>query len=395
MSSQPLKQAGIIISAVILFLFFTGFILSLRKPATPAYVTATVRIGDIENLVLASGQIDAVRRVNVGAQVSGLVKSVNVKQGDVVVKGQLIATIDDVQQRNELRNAEAALDEVKASLKAKQAQFKKERLHYRRQKKMLREKASSDQEFEAAEATLASAHADLLSLNASLIKAEIEVDNKKVNIGYTRVVAPMDGTVIAVVTLQGQTVNSSQSAPTIIKMAQLDVMTVRAKISEADITRITCGQKANFTVFSEPDRHYAATLRTIELAPESFIKDESSLSGTSSPGTGNQASAVYYDALLDLPNSDNRLRIGMHAQVSLIISEGTHTLLIPAQAVHTINNNKHQVQILTANQKVETRDVKIGISNSEDVQILEGLTAGEIVLLSQPDEPVFGDVMAA
>ncbi|MCV5262624.1 efflux RND transporter periplasmic adaptor subunit, partial [Escherichia coli] len=88
-----------------------------------------------------------------------------------------------------------------------------------------------------------------------LVQAQIEVDKKKLALEYTRVVAPMDGIVIAIVTQQGQTVNSNQSAPTIIKLARLDVMTIKAQISEADITRISVGQKARFSIFSEPDKH--------------------------------------------------------------------------------------------------------------------------------------------
>lgn len=102
----------------------------LRSPEVPEYVTAPVRIGDIENAVLATGRIDAIERVNVGAQVSGQVKSLKVKLGDRVTKGQLIAEIDDVPQRNDLRNAEAALNVVKADLQAKQAQLKQASLRF-------------------------------------------------------------------------------------------------------------------------------------------------------------------------------------------------------------------------------------------------------------------------
>jgi macrolide-specific efflux system membrane fusion protein len=245
----------------------------LRGSQTPEYITASVRRGDIENSVLATGRIDAVERVNVGAQVSGQVKSLTVKLGDRVTKGQPIAYIDDVPQRNDLRNAEAALDVVKAERQAKLALLKQAERRFKRQRQMLSEDTSSREDVETAEATFATTRAELRSLNAKLIQAQIEVDKKKVDLGYTRVVAPMDGIVIAVVTQQDQTVNSSQSAPTIIKLARLDVMTIKAQISEADITRIFPGQKAWFTIFSEPDKHYDATLRTVELAPESVMKD--------------------------------------------------------------------------------------------------------------------------
>ncbi|EFH5784038.1 macrolide transporter membrane fusion protein component [Escherichia coli] len=372
--------AALFIILICVLLFF------LRSPDIPEFVTAPVRKGDIENSVLATGRIDAIERVNVGAQVSGQVKSLKVKQGDYVTKGQLIAEIDDLPQRNDLRNAEAALSEVKAELQSKQALLKQAELRFKRQQQMLREDASSREDFESAETMLATTHAELLSLNAKLVQAQIEVDKKKLALGYTRVVAPMDGIVIAVVTQQGQTVNSNQSAPTIIKLARLDVMTIKAQISEADITRISAGQKARFTIFSEPDTHYNAALRAVELAPESVMKDDSLASNSSVSGASSSNASVYYNALLDVPNPENRLRIAMTAQVTLLIEEAKNTLLVPLQAVRRTGENKQQVQVLAADGKLETRNVTTGITNGLDIQILEGLKIGENVVLSLPEE---------
>ena len=380
-----------IFAATMLIVLIIALLFFLRSAPVPGYVTAPVRKGDIENSVLATGRIDAIERVNVGAQVSGQVKSLKVKPGDRITKGQPIADIDDVPQRNDLRNAEAALNVVKADLQAKQALLKQAELRFKRQRQMLNEEASSREDFESAEATLATTRAELLSLNACLVQAQIEVDKKKVDLSYTRVVAPMDGIVIAVVTQQGQTVNSSQSAPTIIKLAKLDVMTIKAQISEADITRISIGQKARFTIFSEPDKEYDAILRTVELAPESVMKDDTLASNSSASGSGTSNASIYYNALLDVPNPENRLRIAMTAQVTLLAGEGKNTLLVPIQAVHKADGNKQQVQVLTGNGKLETRQVKTGITNSVDIQILDGLKVGENVVLSQPGEKAPGE----
>lgn len=161
-------------------------------------------------------------------------------------------------------------------------------------------------------------------------------------------------------------------------------MTIKAQISEADITRISPGQKAYFTIFSDPDKRYDATLRTIELAPESVMKDDS-LAGTSSAsGSGTSNASVYYNALLDVPNPENRLRIAMTAQVSLLLGEAKNALLVPIQAVHKTEGKVQQVQVLTQDQRLETREVTTGITNNVDIQILSGLKAGETVVLSQP-----------
>ncbi|MFP7607175.1 macrolide efflux RND transporter periplasmic adaptor subunit EtsA [Serratia quinivorans] len=381
MKVTPRRLAFILIGVLLVILALVVF--SLQSPPQAASVTAPVRLGDIENAVLATGKLDAIERVNVGAQVSGQVKSLKVKLGDKVTKGQPIADIDDLPQRNDLRNAEAALNVAKADLQAKQALLKQAESRFKRQKRMLSDEAGSREDFETAEATLAATRAELIALNARIVQAQIEVDKKKVDLSYTRILAPMDGIVIAVITQQGQTVNANQSAPTIVKLAQLDVMTIKAQISEADITRVSQGQKAYFTIFSEPDKRYDATLRTVELAPESVMKDDSVSGSSSSSGSGSSNASVYYNALLDVPNPDNRLRIAMTAQVSLLLGEAKNALLVPIQAVHKTADNKQQVQVLTGDNRLEMREVKTGITNNVDIQILSGLKAGENVVLVQ------------
>ncbi|WP_199637259.1 efflux RND transporter periplasmic adaptor subunit [Serratia sp. PAMC26656] len=363
----------------------------LQRPPQANHVTAPVRVGDIENAVLATGKMDAVERVNVGAQVSGQVKSLKVKLGDRVTQGQPIADIDDLPQRNDLRNAEAALNVAKADLQAKQALLKQAESRFKRQKRMLNDEASSLEDFEAAEATLTTTRAELIALNARIVQAQIEVDKKKVDLSYTRILAPMDGIVIAVITQQGQTVNANQSAPTIVKLARLDLMTIKAQISEADITRVSQGQKAYFTIFSDPEKRYDATLRTVELAPESVMKDDSLSGSSSASGSGTSNASVYYNALLDVPNPDNRLRIAMTAQVSLLLGEAKNTLLVPIQAVRKTEDKKQQVQVLTTNDRLEMREVKTGITNNVDIQILSGLKAGETVVLMQESANSGGD----
>ncbi|WBL72316.1 efflux RND transporter periplasmic adaptor subunit [Serratia liquefaciens] len=377
------RRLAFTLAGVLLVITAVVTLISLQSPSQAPYVTAPVRLGDIENAVLATGKLDAFERVNVGAQVSGQVKSLKVKLGDRVTKGQPIADIDDLPQRNDLRNAEAALNAAKADLQAKQALLKQAESRFKRQKRMLNDEASSREDFESAEATLAATRAELIALNARIVQAQIEVDKKKVDLSYTRILAPMDGIVIAVITQQGQTVNANQSAPTIVKLAQLDVMTIKAQISEADITRVTQGQKAYFTIFSEPDKKYDATLRTVELAPESVMKDDSLSGGGSASGSGSANASVYYNALLDVPNPENRLRIAMTAQVSLLLGEAKNTLLVPIQAVHKNADKKQQVQVLTGDNRVEMREVTTGITNNVDIQILSGLKAGENVVLVQ------------
>ncbi|MBL3522029.1 efflux RND transporter periplasmic adaptor subunit [Serratia plymuthica] len=385
------RRLAFIAAGTLLAVLLIALTSYLQRPPRANHVTAPVRVGDIENAVLATGKMDAVERVNVGAQVSGQVKSLKVKLGDRVAQGQPIADIDDLPQRNDLRNAEAALNVAKADLQAKQALLKQAESRFKRQKRMLNDEASSLEDFEAAEATLTTTRAELIALNARIVQAQIEVDKKKVDLSYTRILAPMNGIVIAVITQQGQTVNANQSAPTIVKLARLDLMTIKAQISEADITRVSQGQKAYFTIFSDPEKRYDATLRTVELAPESVMKDDSLSGSSSASGSGTSNASVYYNALLDVPNPDNRLRIAMTAQVSLLLGEAKNTLLVPIQAVRKTEDKKQQVQVLTANDRLEMREVKTGITNNVDIQILSGLKAGETVVLMQERANSGGD----
>lgn len=379
------KFTGIIICVLLIVITVIWFFLQQRAvPVT--LITVPVRTGNIENTVLAAGKLDAIERVNVGAQVTGQVKNLNVKTGDRVIKGQLIADIDDLQQKNNLRNAEAALGQVKAEKITKDAQLRQAELKFKRQRSMLRDDAGSREEFESAETALATAQADILSLKSRMVQAQIEVDKKKLELSYTRVTAPMDGIVIAVVTRSGQTVNAEQSAPTIVKIAQLDTMTVHTQISEADITRVYPGQKAWFTIFSEPDHRYEAILRVVEPAPDSVLKEDNS----NSSGTPGNAS-VYYSALLDVPNPENQLRIAMTAQVSLLISEAKNVLLIPAAAVTTTADNRQEVMVINASGIPEPREISTGITNNIDIQILSGLREGEEVVIPQTVTPQTGD----
>ncbi|ATA23450.1 efflux transporter periplasmic adaptor subunit [Brenneria goodwinii] len=376
--SQRCRRAIALIGAVLIAIALFGYF--WPRPAPLTYITAPVRAGDIENVVLAAGKLDALERVNVGAQVSGQVKSLKIKVGDQVHKGQLIAEIDDLQQRNDLRNAEAALNVAYAQQLAKQAALKQAQAEFRRQKRMLSDEASSQQDYESAQATLATIRADLLAMQAQILQAQIEVDNKKVALSYTKILAPMDGTVIAVITQQGQTVNANQTAPTIAKLARLDVMQIKAQISEVDITHVTIGQKAYFTLFSEPEKRYNATLRSIELAPESVMQDDTF--SASQASSGNDNPSVYYNALLDVPNSDNTFRIAMTAQVSLLRAEAHNTLLVPRQAVMTKPGNRQEVLVLGPDNTPQTRVITTGISDNSNIQVLTGLSAGERIVLS-------------
>lgn len=368
------------LTALVMILVLWGYSASRSKPNP--LMTAAVRQGDIENVIAATGKMDAIERVNVGAQVSGQVKKLYIKAGDNVRKGQLIAEIDDQPQRSDLRNAQAALSVAQADLQTRQATLVRQQAQFQRLQQMIKTNAVSRQDFDTAAEAWRIAQAELTAQQARVIQAQIEVDKKQLDLGYTRIMAPIDGTVVAIVTKQGQTVNAVQSAPTIAKLAQLGTMTIKVQISEADITNIQPGQQAWFTTFANPDKRYNATLRSIELAPESVMKDDALMGNSESNTVSSTNAAVYYNALLDVPNPDNALRISMTAQVNLLRDQAKNALLVPVQATKKASDGRTYVEIADQNNQPEKRYITTGISDSVDIQVLSGLRLGEKVILA-------------
>lgn len=381
---RPSRRQWLAVAALLLG---AGAFALWRPPAeAPRLLSAPARIADLEESVLASGTIEAFEQVSVGAQVSGQLKTLKVALGDDVEKGQLVAEIDSLTQQNTLKNAEAQLANVEAQKVAKQALLRQYELAFVRQQTMLAQDAGARSDFEAAEATLATTHAELAALEAQIRQAAIAVDSARVNLGYTRIVSPIAGKVVAVVTKQGQTVNANQSAPTLIKVAQLDRVTIKAEISEADITRVKPGQRVRFTILGEPAQRYETTLRSIEPAPTSIASDSSTSSSSgSSSGSNSSASstAIYYNGVFDVANPDHKLRISMTTEVNIVLGEARGALTIPATALEKAGDGRYRVRVLGRDQRIEPREVRIGMNNKIDAQVLDGLREGEQVVIGE------------
>ena len=371
---------------VAVVLLIAGGVLLFRlisPPDKPGFITAPAEIRTLEQTVLADGTIKAQKQVTVGAQVSGQIKALHVTLGQQVQKGQLVAEIDDLTQQNALKDAEEALKNVLAQRAAKVAMQKNNQLTYQRQREILAKGLGVRADFDSAKATLDSTQAEIDALNAQIAQAEIAVSNAKLNLGYTKITSPISGTVVAIPVEEGQTVNAVQSAPTIIKVAQLDTMTVEAQISEADGVKVKVGIAVFFTILGEPEKRFSATLRAIEPAPDS-INDETttSTSSSSSSSSSSTTTAIYYNGLFDVANPDGALRISMTAQVYIVLSKAEDAIVIPATALEN-DKGRYRVQVVDDKCKVSTREVTVGLNNNVDAQILSGLQAGEQVIVSQ------------
>ena len=343
------------------------------------YITANALKMDLEENVLASGTLEAFKTVAVGAQVSGQLKTLNAALGDKVEKGTLLAEIDPVLQQNTLKEADAQVENLEAQKRSRQALLKEYDLSYKRKLQMVAKDAASQADLETAQALLESTRQDIFALEAQIKKAVIAVDTARANLGYTRIVAPMTGIVISIDTEEGQTVVSTQSATTILTLANLSTITVKAKISEADITRITPGLEVYFTLLGDSDTRYYSKLRAIEPGPESMGSSTSGSNTTSS--TSSTSSAIYYNGLFEVPNPDNKLRVSMTAQVSIVINGAKNALCIP---VSTLGNKepdgRYMVKVLKKNIP-EERFLRVGISNNVHIQVLEGIEEGDAVII--------------
>ncbi|GLI38164.1 efflux RND transporter periplasmic adaptor subunit [Geobacter hydrogenophilus] len=375
--NSPNKKKNIIIGIIVILLVTAG-VAAARKffaPQKITYITAPASRMDLEESVLATGILKAFKTVAVGAQVTGQLKTLHVALGDTVKKGQLLAEIDPVLPQNTLRDAEAQVDNLQAQKRSKQALLKQYELAFQRQSQMNAKDAGSRADLESAQAQLESTRHDIAALEAQIRKAIIAVDTARANLGYTRIHAPIDGTVISIDTEEGQTVVSNQTATTILTLATLDTMTVKAKISEADVTRVKPGLPTYFTLLGDSDTRYYGKLRAIEPGPV----NGSSTTGSSS--TGSSSSAIYYYGLFEVPNPDNKLKVSMTTQVAVVLNQARQALCVPVAALGEKQKDGKTTVLVLAGEQPVPRTIRTGISNNVQIQVLDGLKEGEKVVL--------------
>ncbi|WP_434525319.1 macrolide transporter subunit MacA [Photorhabdus asymbiotica] len=337
----------------------------LHRPGAVKYQTVSVIKGDLQKNVLATGKLDAVRKVDVGAQVSGQLQNLYVEVGDKVTKGQLLALIDPKPAQNQVKEVEATIKELNANLMEAKAQLKLAQLTLQRQNDLAKVQAVSHQELDQVKTDVEVKRAKVETLLAQISKNQASLDTAQTNLQYTRITAPMDGMVVNIKTLQGQTVIAAQEAPTILTLADLGTMLVKAEVSEADVIYLKPGLKASFTVLGAPDKNFTGVLKDILPTPEK-IND-----------------AIFFYARFEVSNSQQLLRLQMTAQVKIQLDSYHDILMIPLSALgKQITSTRYEVDILNGG-KEEKKEVNIGVRNDVDVQILTGLKENEQVITSR------------
>jgi len=330
--------------------------------ATPAFQIARVEIGDIETTVTAIANMQPKNYVDVGTQVSGQLSIIHPDVGAMVKKGDLLAEIDPTVYQTRVAGDRASLDNLRAQLAQAEAQLTLDKLRNERAQELLAKQSGSRDAADAAEATARISEAKIDALKAQIAQTQATLDGDLANLGYTQIYAPMDGTVVSITAREGSTLNANQSAPIVLRIADLQTMTVTAQVAEGDIPRIKVGTPVYFSTLGLPDRRWQGEVRQIEPTP-TIVND-----------------VVLYNVLIDVPNEDLTLMTDMTAQVFFRLGEAKGVPLVPTTALRARNDGARSVRVVTPG-GIEERVVKTGLSNRSVTQVVEGLQPGDTVIV--------------
>lgn len=358
----------VVLAAVVWGLFF--------KPKDQMnFVTDDVRRSDIMQTVNATGEIAAAQLVDVGAQASGQIKKLYVKLGQQVKKGDLIADIDSTTQLNTLNTNKAKLDTYRAQLVSAQIALKMKQRAFDRERALMGQDATSKADFDNAQDNLAAARANVAELKSQIRQTQIAINTSEADLGYTRITAPMDGTVVSIPVEEGQTVNSSQNTPTIVQLADLSKMLNKMQIAEGDMSKVKAGMHLTFTTLADNNKVRKAILEAVDPGLTKMSQ------GSYDTSTDTTDTAIYYYARALVPNDDGTLHIGMTTQNNIFVKSVKNVLTVSNQAIRH-NRGKKVVKVLGDNQQVQEKQIETGITDGMRTEVKSGLKEGDRVVLS-------------
>lgn len=364
---------------------------------------ATVAMGNIENTISSAGSLKPSDFVDVGAQVSGQLEKLYVEVGDKVEVDQLLAEIDARTQESRVQASRAALGALEAQIASRQASLDLSRANAQRQERLRAANATSQQDYDTAMANLASAEANYTQLQRQIEQSRSTLNTEETALEFTRIYAPMAGTIVSIEMNEGRTLNANQQAPTILRIADLSTMTVQAEISEADIGNLRIGMDIYFTTLSGGQRRWRGALR--QILPTPVIENN----------------VVLYTGLFDVENTDGTLLPEMTAQVFFITAAAYDVLTVPVGALSfgepgavragpaaagngaeagiaaarqgrpagrrppsgndTVPARRPAtVTVVAADGTQQSRDVVIGVSSRVSAEVISGLQDGEQVV---------------
>ena len=350
-----------------------------------SYITEKVSRKNIEKVVNATGEVRAIELVTVGAQASGKIEKLYVTIGQQVKKGDMIAQIDSSTQENSVEESKAKLNSLKAQLAAAQVSLKITKKQYERMQRLRQSDAASEEDTENAQDAYETAKSKVTELESSIKEAEISLNTAQTNLGYTKITAPLDGTVVSIPVKQGQTVNAAMNTPTIVQIADLTQMEILIEISEGDIANVQKGAKVTYSILGENNKTYETVLKEIDPGLTLLTNGEyEEVVGSSE--------AIYYYGRLVVPNDAGKLRIGMTTQTVIFVAEAKNALSIPVLAVQKENNQSY-VNILTAD-GIRKQPIQTGISDGVNIEVTEGVIENEEVVIAQMSASEVSDKMS-
>ncbi len=411
---QRLRQA--LIAAAVVAAIVAGYAgwraWSNARDPTADMLTATVTRADLEDTITATGTLQPKQFVDVGTQVSGQLRQVLVEVGSEVSERQLLAEIDPSVYLSKVDADRAQLSNQAAQLNDRQAQLALAELQLKRQQAMIKDEATTVEALQMAEASALSARAQVASMRAQMQQTNSTLRGDQANLSYTKIYAPMAGTVVSLAVKPGQTLNANQQAPVVLRIADLSVMTVQAQVSEADVPKLAIGMEVYFTTLGGGNRRYYSKLRQIPPTPAVLNN------------------VVLYDALFDIANERKVLMTQMTAQVFFVLASARQVLQVPLTALHPatgadgasgrsaggggqrdravrsddpraqFRNGHATVSVIDANGRVSERPVEVGVMTRVAAEIVKGLAEGDRVVIGtrqapRPAAPKAGGPIAA
>ncbi|MCQ3830265.1 efflux RND transporter periplasmic adaptor subunit [Microbulbifer elongatus] len=365
-----IKQRLWIVIAVALMLGATTFWWWSGRPVS-IYKTEALAIGDIESVVAAIGTAEPYNSVDVGVQVSGQITRIHVQPGDTVKQGQLLAEIDARVLTAVVEAGRAELAMLKAQLQERLAEVTLAEQKQQRQIKLFGTEATSQEQLQTAEANLAIARARVKQLQASIQQTQSQLRADEARLSYSRIYAPMAGTVLTIAVKQGQTLNAAYQTPTLLQIADLATMRIRAYVSEADIHRIRFGMPVRFNTLGNSGRVWESQVEQILPMPPKADTD------------GSQLQAVTYAVLFNVDNSDGALLPGMTAEADFVVTAAPEVLVAPLAALmpESAESGTYLAKILLPDGQTEQRKVTVGRRDRLHAEVINGLEAGELLIV--------------
>ena len=366
-----MKKKIIVVVGIIVLLFLFFIIVNKNKNKFQ-YETTKIGKNTIVQVVEASGTINPVTTVNIGSQVSGLIKEIYVDFNSQVKKGQLLAQIDTSLFEAQLQQATANIANAKANYQKILAIMENDKKTYNRYKNLYARNFIAKSEFDLAEATYFSDVAQLDAAKAQISQAEASFKTASANMRYTKIISPVDGTVVSRAVDVGQTVAASFQTPTLFMVAQdLTNMQIETSVSEADIGKVKVGQEVNYTLDGYQDRVFHGRVTQVRISPTTV------------------QNVVTYTVIVDVDNEEGLLIPGMTANVSIITSKKEDIMTVPNSALKftpvtkgAVQRYKEQGIWIMENKRLKRINISVGVSDDINTEVIsKELNGDEVVII--------------